>query len=390
MRYSAFPMRVISSTNDLQTLCEDLGSADYVTVDTEFLREQTFWPQLCLIQIAGPAGEAIIDPMAAGIDLAAFYQLMTNQSIVKVFHAARQDIEIVYTKTGAVPNPVFDTQVAAMVCGFGESISYVNLVKKITGADIDKSSRFTDWSRRPLTEKQLVYALGDVTHLRDVYQHLKTQIDATDRMTWLSEEMSTLTNPSTYDTDPDKAWQRLKLRVKGRKSLAVLIELAGWRERLAQAQDVPRGRVLRDEALYDIANQMPQTPEALGQLRTLSDGFGRSNRAKDIIDAVKRGLARDIKSLPKLEHGEPLSAEATATLELLKVLLRSAAAQHKVAPRLIADSEDLERLATEAEPDIAALSGWRRKLFGEDALALKRGETALTLQNGEVRLVPAR
>ena len=388
--YSAHPMRVISATADLQTLCEDLGSADYVTVDTEFLREQTFWPQLCLIQIAGPAGEAIIDPMAPGLDLAAFYRLMTNENIVKVFHAARQDIEIVFTKTGAVPNPVFDTQVAAMVCGFGESISYVNLVKKITGADIDKSSRFTDWSRRPLTEKQLVYALGDVTHLRDVYQHLKSQIDAAERHSWLSEEMSTLTNPETYDTDPDKAWQRLKLRVKGRKSLSVLMELAGWRERLAQAQDVPRGRILRDEALYDIANQMPQTPEALGQLRTLSDGFARSSRAKDIIDAVKRGLARDIKTLPKLEHGEPLSAEATATLELLKVLLRSAAAQHKVAPRLIADSEDLERLATEDEPGIAALTGWRRKLFGEDALALKRGETALTLQNGEVRLVPAR
>ena len=383
-------MRVISATADLQTLCEDLGSADYVTVDTEFLREQTFWPQLCLIQIAGPAGEAIIDPMAPGLDLAAFYRLMTNENIVKVFHAARQDIEIVFTKTGAVPNPVFDTQVAAMVCGFGESISYVNLVKKITGADIDKSSRFTDWSRRPLTEKQLVYALGDVTHLRDVYQSLKSQIDAAERHSWLSEEMSTLTNPETYDTDPDKAWQRLKLRVKGRKSLSVLMELAGWRERLAQSQDVPRGRILRDEALYDIANQMPQTPEALGQLRTLSDGFARSNRAKDIIDAVKRGLARDIKTLPKLEHGEPLSAEATATLELLKVLLRSAAAQHKVAPRLIADSEDLERLATEDEPGIAALTGWRRKLFGEDALALKRGETALTLQNGEVRLVPAR
>ncbi len=383
-------MRVISSTNDLQTLCEDLGSAAYVTVDTEFLREQTFWPQLCLIQIAGPAGEAIIDPMAPGLDLSAFYKLMTNENIVKVFHAARQDIEIVFTKTGAVPNPVFDTQVAAMVCGFGESISYVNLVKKITGADIDKSSRFTDWSRRPLTEKQLVYALGDVTHLRDVYNSLKTQIDATERSTWLAEEMETLTNPQTYDTDPDKAWQRLKLRVKGRKSLAVLIELAGWRERLAQGQDVPRGRILRDEALYDIANQMPQTPEALGQLRTLSDGFARSSRAKDIIDAVKRGLARDTKTLPKLEHGEPLSAEATATLELLKVLLRSAAAQHKVAPRLIADSEDLERLATENEPDIVALAGWRRKLFGDDALALKRGETALTLQNGEVRLVPAR
>ena len=388
--YSAHPMRVISATADLQTLCEDLGSADYVTVDTEFLREQTFWPQLCLIQIAGPAGEAIIDPMAAGLDLSAFYKLMTNENIVKVFHAARQDIEIVFTKTGAVPHPVFDTQVAAMVCGFGESISYVNLVKKITGADIDKSSRFTDWSRRPLTEKQLVYALGDVTHLRDVYQSLKSQIDAAERHSWLSEEMSTLTNPETYDTDPDKAWQRLKLRVKGRKSLSVLMELAGWRERLAQAQDVPRGRILRDEALYDIANQMPQTPEALGQLRTLSDGFARSSRAKDIIDAVKRGLARDIKTLPKIEHGEPLSAEATATLELLKVLLRSAAAQHKVAPRLIAASEDLERLATEDEPGIAALTGWRRKLFGEDALALKRGETALTLQNGEVRLVPAR
>ena len=227
------------------------------------------------------------------------------------------------------------TSLARLLCrGFGESISYVNLVKKITGADIDKSSRFTDWSRRPLTEKQLVYALGDVTHLRDVYNSLKTQIDATERSTWLAEEMETLTNPQTYDTDPDKAWQRLKLRVKGRKSLAVLIELAGWRERLAQGQDVPRGRILRDEALYDIANQMPQTPEALGQLRTLSDGFARSSRAKDIIDAVKRGLARDTKTLPKLEHGEPLSAEATATLELLKVLLRSAAAQHKVAQQI--------------------------------------------------------
>ena len=382
-------MRVISSTSDLHSLCGDLSSADFVTVDTEFLREQTFWPQLCLIQIAGPAGEAIVDPLAPGLDLDPFYRLMTNQQIVKVFHAARQDIEIVYTKTGQVPGPVFDTQVAAMVCGFGESISYVNLVKKITGADIDKSSRFTDWSRRPLTDKQLVYALGDVTHLRDVYKALNTEIATTGRLSWLAEEMGTLTDPATYDTDPEKAWQRLKLRVKSRKSLAVLVELAAWRERLAQAQDVPRGRVLRDEALYDIANQMPQTPEALGALRTLSDGFARSQRAKEIIDVVKKGLARDAKSLPKLEQGQALSAEATATLELLKVLLRASAAEHRVAPRLIADSEDLELLATEAEPDIPALKGWRRTLFGEDALRLKRGETALTLKNGEVRLVPA-
>ncbi len=324
------------------------------------------------------------------MDLAPFYELMANPRVVKVFHAARQDIEIVFTKTGGVvPAPVFDTQVAAMVCGFGESVSYVNLVKRINGADIDKSSRFTDWSRRPLSEKQLVYALGDVTHLRDVYLALKADLEASGRTEWLAEEMATLTNPETYDTDPDKAWQRLKLRVKSRKSLGVLVELATWRERLAQAQDVPRGRILRDDALYDIANQMPMTAEALGQLRTLSDGFGRSARAREIIEAVKAGLARDARSLPKLERNDQLSAEAGATLELLKVLLKSAAAEHRVAPRMIADGDALELLATEDEPDIPALGGWRRKMFGEDALRLKRGELALTLVKGEVRVVPS-
>jgi ribonuclease D len=382
-------MDVISTTADLHTLCEKLGGSDHVTVDTEFLRETTFWPQLCLIQLAGKDAEAVVDPMAPGLDLAPFYKLMADTRVVKVFHAARQDIEIVFTKTGVVPSPVFDTQVAAMVCGFGESISYVNLVKRISGADIDKSSRFTDWSRRPLSEKQLVYALGDVTHLRDVYASLKKDLDASGRAHWLAEEMSTLTNPDTYDTDPEKAWQRLKLRVKGKKALAVLVELAAWRERLAQAQDVPRGRILRDEALYDIANQMPVTAEALGQLRTLSDGFGRSARAREIIDVVKAGLARDTKTLPKMERSEALSAEATATLELLKVLLKSAAAEHRVAPRMIADSEALELLATENEPDIPVLQGWRRELFGEDALRLKRGELALTLVKGEVRVVPS-
>jgi ribonuclease D len=382
-------MDVISTTADLQNLCDKLSRSDNVMVDTEFLREQTFWPQLCLIQLAGPDAEAVVDPMAHGLDLAPFYNLMADTRVTKVFHAARQDIEIVYTKTGVVPAPVFDTQVAAMVCGFGESISYVNLVKRISGADIDKSSRFTDWSRRPLSEKQLVYALGDVTHLRDVYARLKSDLAASGRTHWLAEEMDTLTNPDTYDTDPEKSWQRLKLRVKSKKSLAVLVELAAWRERLAQGQDVPRGRILRDDALYDIANQMPVTAEALGQLRTLSDGFGRSARAKEIIDAVKAGLARDPKTLPKLERGDALSAEASATLELLKVLLKSAAAQHGVAPRMIADSEALEMLATETEPEIPVLSGWRRELFGEDALRLKRGELALTLVKGEVRVVPS-
>ncbi len=383
-------MRVITSTDDLQNLCTVLAAGAFVTVDTEFLREQTFWPQLCLVQLAGETEEAVVDPMAAGIDLGPFYHLMTDQRCIKVFHAARQDIEIVYTKAGVVPSRVFDTQVAAMVCGFGESVSYVNLVKRITGADLDKSSRFTDWSRRPLSEKQLAYALGDVTHLRDVYRYLRADLEKTGRAAWVEEEMAILTDPATYDTAPEKAWQRLKLRVKGRKSLGVLMELAAWRERLAQSQDVPRQRILRDDALYDIANQMPTTPEALGQLRTLSDGFARSNRAKDIIEAVKAGLAHDPKTLPKIERSESLSAEATATMELLKVLLKASAAQHGVAPRIIADSEDLELLATQDAPDILALHGWRRQLFGDAALALKRGELALTLVDGEVRAVPAK
>lgn len=383
-------MRVITSTSDLSALCISLAEGEFVTVDTEFLREQTYWPQLCLIQLAGPGDEAIIDPLHPELDLTAFYELMRNDRVVKVFHAARQDIEIIVGKAGIVPQPIFDTQVAAMVCGFGESISYVNLVKRIAGADIDKSSRFTDWSRRPLSGKQLDYALGDVTHLRNVYLALKSEIEASDRVHWLSEEMQILTDLATYDTNPENAWQRLKLRIKGKKSLAVLMEVAAWRERAAQAQDVPRGRILRDEALYDIANQMPTTPEALGQLRTLSDGFSRSQRAREILDAVKAGLSRDSKTVPKFERNEPLSAEASATLELLKVLLKSAAAQNRVAPRLIADSEDLERLANESEPDIPALKGWRRDLFGRDALRLKRGELALTLSQGEVRAIPAK
>ena len=387
--YSRRPMQMITTTPELSALCETLAKSDFVAVDTEFLREQTFWPLLCLIQLAGPEGEAIVDPLSPGLDLAPFYRLMADASTVKVFHAARQDIEIIYLKSRIVPTPVFDSQVAAMVCGFGDSISYVNLVKKTTGVDLDKTSRFTDWSRRPLTAKQLDYALADVTHLRNVYTRLKQMLEKTGRTPWLQEEMGILTNPATYDTTPENAWQRLKLRVKGRKALAVLMELAAWRERVAQSLDVPRGRVLRDEALYDIANQMPASADALGQLRTLSDGFARSQRAKEILDVVKAGLARDPKTLPSIERNEALSAEASATLELLKVLLKAAAAEHGVAPRIIADSDDLEALATSDEADILALQGWRRALFGEAALQLKRGELALTLVNGEVRAVPA-
>jgi ribonuclease D len=381
-------MQMITTTAELAALCETLAKSDFVAVDTEFLREQTFWPLLCLVQLAGPEAEGVVDPLSPSLDLAPFYRLMADSSTVKVFHAARQDIEIVCLKSGIVPTPVFDSQIAAMVCGFGDSISYVNLVKKTTGVDLDKTSRFTDWSRRPLSAKQLDYALADVTYLRDVYLHLKRMLETTGRTPWLQEEMEVLTNPATYGTEPENAWQRLKLRVKGRKSLAVLMELAAWRERLAQSLDVPRGRVLRDDALYDIANQVPASTEALGQLRTLSDGFARSQRAKEIIDAVKAGLERDPKTLPKIERNEALSAEASATLELLKVLLKAAAAEHGVAPRIIADTDDLEQLATSDHADILALQGWRRTLFGEAALKLKRGELALTLVDGEVRAVP--
>lgn len=377
-------MQVVTNTQDLADLCRRLAAHDYVTVDTEFLREQTFWPKLCLVQLAGPDIEAIVDPLAPGLELDPLWKLMADESTVKVFHAARQDLEIVWTMAGLLPHPIFDTQVAAMVCGFGDSVSYGNLVKKIAGKDIDKSSRFTDWSRRPLSDKQLTYALGDVTYLRDIYTHLNGQLDKSRRHAWVDEEMAVLTTPATYQTHPEEAWKRLKLRVKNRKALSVLMELAAWREQLAQSQDVPRGRIMKDEALYDIANQAPTATEQLSRLRSLSEGFSRSARAKDIVEAVKRGLDRDMSEVPPMRQGQPLTAEATATVELLKVLLKSAAARHEVAPRLLADSSDLEKIAAQDAPEVAAMHGWRRQLFGEDALALKRGELALSLKNGEV------
>lgn len=382
-------MNVVTSTDGLAVLCRELAKSDYVTVDTEFMREQTFWPKLCLVQLAGPDVEAVVDPQADGIDLAPFWELMLDRSIVKVFHAARQDLEIVHVKTGALPAPVFDTQVAAMVCGFGDSISYVNLVKRIAGQDLDKSSRFTDWSRRPLSQKQLLYALGDVTHLRKVYTSLKQTLEQTGRAHWLDEEMATLLDPATYETLPEDAWRRLKVKVRNRKSLAVLIELAAWRERSAQGQDVPRSRIIRDEALYDIASQMPTDAKQLSELRTLSDGFSRSQRAKEIIDAVNRGLNRDPSTLPSIPHTSGPSGDVNAMCDVLRVLLKATAQRHKVAPRLIADSDDIEAIASEREPDVPALKGWRRELFGEDALRLKRGELALTVRNGEVVAIPA-
>jgi ribonuclease D len=381
-------MHVIMTTAELAAACSRLSRHSYVTVDTEFMRETTFWPKLCLIQVAGPEDALIIDPLAPGLDLKPFFDLMANERVTKVFHAARQDVEIIWVMAKVIPKPLFDTQIAAMVCGFGDSVAYGTLAHQLAGADIDKSSRFTDWSRRPLSEKQLTYALGDVTHLRTVYQALSERLEKAGRRSWLDEELATVTTPGSYETKPEDSWRRLKIKVRGRKSLAALIELAAWRERLAQSQDVPRQRILRDEALYDIANQLPQDVAKLSELRTLSEGFARSSRAKDIIDAVRRGLERDHKDLPVVKNGTPVPPDKAALVDMLRVLLKATAARHDVAPRMIADTEDLERIAIENEPDVPALRGWRRELFGADALRLCSGGLALTVRDGEIATVP--
>jgi ribonuclease D len=330
-----------------------------------------------------------VDSLAPGIDLQPFFDLMVNEQVLKVFHSARQDIEIVHHLAGVIPRPIFDTQVAAMVCGFGEAVSYSMLVKRLLSRNLDKTSRFTDWSRRPLSERQYTYALGDVEHLRDLYPKLRSQLDRSERASWLNEEMAVLTDPATYELHPEHAWKRLKMRIKTPKSLAVLMELAAWREREAQTQDVPRARILKDEALYDIASQAPRTTEDLGSLRTLHNGFARSMRGRAVLEAVSKGLERDPKTIPPIERGEPMPPEAQAVVDLLRVLLKATAGKHGVAPKLIATSDELEEIARSDDIDVPVLRGWRRKLFGDDALALKRGELALIIRKGEVTVLPA-
>lgn len=383
-------MQVITKTEHLARACQEIAKGPFVTVDTEFMRESTFWPKLCLIQMAGGDAEIIVDSLAPDFDLAPFFDLMANERVLKVFHAARQDIEIVHHMAGIIPHPVFDTQVAGMVCGFGESVSYGMLVKKLLKRNLDKSSRFTDWSKRPLSQRQLAYALGDVSHLRDLFPKLQHQLERSGRERWLDEEMAVLTDPATYEQHPERAWQRLKMRVKTQKALAILIELAEWREREAQSQDVPRSRVLKDDAIYDIAGQAPRSVQELTDLRSVHGGIARSERGQAIVQAVESGLARDPKTLPKLPRSEPPSAEVTAVMDLLRVLLKAAAARHGVAPKLIATIDDLEIIARQDEPDIPALKGWRRELFGADAQALKRGELALGMHKGEIVLFDAK
>ncbi|MEO1066538.1 MAG: ribonuclease D, partial [Pseudomonadota bacterium] len=314
-------MEIITTNDALEKACGIFNEADFVCVDTEFLRETTYWPKLCLIQMAMPGDDVIIDPLAEGLDLNAFFELMRNENVVKVFHAARQDVEIIYNLAQTIPTPLFDTQVAAMVCGFGDSISYDQLVFRITGARIDKSSRFTDWTLRPLSKKQIAYASADVTHLRDVYVSLKANLEEQDRSSWVLEEMAVLTSVDTYYVEPEKAWQRMKLRVRKPIELAVMKELAAWREAEAQRRDMPRGRIIKDDAIYEIAAQQPATQDALGKLRSIPRGFERSRSADHILLAVKRALAIPKEDLPPVPRGRVSPEGSSAVVDLLKVLL---------------------------------------------------------------------
>jgi ribonuclease D len=376
-------MEPITTTKELAAACTRLAKHDFITVDTEFLRETTYFPILCVVQMASTDEAVVIDAIAEGLDLAPFFKLMANEKVLKVFHAARQDIEIVWHRAKLIPHPVFDTQVAAMVLGYGDSISYDQLVQRITGDSLDKSHRFTDWKRRPLTAAQLKYAVSDVTHLRDVYLALSADIEKRKREDWVRDEMKVLTSPETYRMEPETSWQRLKTRARKPKELAVLMEVAAWREREAQARDVPRGRVLKDEVVGDIAVQAPTTAEKLAALRSLPKGFERSKWGHEILDAVKRGLARDPKSLPLMERVKQ-GMNGAATVELLKVLLRMTAEIHGVAAKVIATVDDLERIAADDAADVAAMKGWRREMFGEKALALKHGKLALAVDKHRV------
>jgi ribonuclease D len=380
-------MTVIDTTEALAAFCRRQAEAPYITVDTEFMRDKTYWPLLCLVQIAGPEAAASIDPLAPGIDLAPLFALMVDPAVLKVFHAARQDIEIFVKLAGAVPAPLFDTQVAAMVCGFGDAVSYETLAGKLAGAHIDKSSRFTDWAHRPLTERQLNYALSDVVPLRAAYEKLAQRLAKTGRAQWLGEEMGELTDPATYRQDPEEAWRRLKVRSNNRRLLALLRELAAWRETAAQQRNLPRNRLLRDEALLEIAAHAPADVAELARTRGLGRNFAEGRLGGEILAVVKRVRAMPESSypVPPPRH-EPVPGIGPL-VDLLRVLLKLRSEEHDVAQKLVADTEDLELIAADDGAPVRALQGWRADIFGRDALDLKHGRLALTAAGKKVRLV---
>jgi len=381
-------MTIITDTATLARFCTEQRGASFVAVDTEFMRERTYWPILCLVQVAGPTKAAAIDALAPGIDLTPLLALMADESILKVFHAARQDIEIFFNLSDTVPTPLFDTQIAAMVCGFGDAVSYETLVSKLAQASLDKSSRFTDWSHRPLTERQIHYALADVVHLRTVYERLQQRLASNGRAGWFAEEMAALADPATYRSDPSEAWRRFRLRGRvNPRFFGVLREVAAWRETAARQRNLPRGRIMRDEAVLEIAAHMPRTIEALARTRSLGKGVAEGKLGNEILDAVQRGLA-DSKAL-----APPAAAKADGPpglgplVELLRVLLKQRCEEHQVAQKLVATADDLDAIAARDDAPVPALSGWRYEIFGKDALALKHGRLALTVLRSRIALV---
>ena len=379
-------MKLITKTDELAEFCKPLADAQFVTVDTEFMRERTYWPKLCLAQVAGPHDAAAIDALAEGIDLSPLDELMANPKVLKVFHAARQDLEIFYLRMNRVPAPLFDTQVAAMVCGHGEAASYESLATKLAKARIDKSSRFTDWSRRPLSERQITYALSDVTHLRVVYEKLERQLEKSGRLPWIAEEMAVLNDPGTYRADPEQAWRRLKPRGASPRLMAVLKEVAAWRERTAQRIDIPRQRLLRDEQLLEIASHAPKSIEELAVTRGLGRGFAEGWQGREIMEAIERARKLTDAELPQRDKAPEQLRAPGAVVDLLRTLLRLKAEQAGVAARLVANADELDRMAA-GKRDLHVLTGWRREVFGEDALALIEGRLALALHGDQARLI---
>lgn len=382
------PVPLIETTEALAAFCESLVQETFVTVDTEFLRETTYYPKLCLIQVAGSSAAALIDPLAHGIDLKPFFTLMDNEQVLKVFHAAKQDNEIFVQLNDRVPSPMFDTQVAAMVCGFGDQVGYEAIVRKLVGAQIDKSSQFTDWSRRPLSQKQMAYALSDVTHLRVVYEKLMVQIEKENRRAWLDGELAELADSSSYRVNPNETWRRIKARIQNKKQQATLMAVAAWREREAQAKNVPRGRILKDEAVGEIAIQVPQDVAALQQLRLLPRGSAESSIGRGVLAAVAEGLARDPASIPSPKgRGDEMTGPQEAAAEILKLALKIVSENEGIAPKLVASSADIDAIAIDDGADVAALHGWRREVFGAVALDLKSGKAAIALENGRATII---
>ncbi|MEN0073854.1 MAG: ribonuclease D [Paracraurococcus sp.] len=380
---------LITTSADLAALCERLSEEAFVTVDTEFMRERTYWPELCVVQLGGAGEVAVVDALAEGIDLAPLGALLANPAVVKVFHAARQDVEIFLLKFGAVPTPLFDTQVAAMVAGFGDQVSYDGLARALAGAQIDKAHRFSDWSARPLSASQIAYAAADVTHLRRIYVALKERLEREGRLDWVAEEMAVLAEPSTYRTEPENAWERLKPRTTNRRFLGMLRALAAWREREAQRINIPRQRLVKDETLLELAATTPDSPAELARARGISEGFAKGRSGTGLLAAIKEARALPESALPEPPKDRHGPSPSPALVALLKVLLAAKSEEHHVAPKLLASSEDLDRLAAEAQPDLPALHGWRREVFGEAALALKSGRLALGVDGRRIKLIGA-